>query len=302
MADPSIRGYFLWHELMTSDPQSAIAFYSKVVGWKPQKWDEDPSYTLMTYQGSQMAGVMKIPAEAKAMGTPPSWMPYLGTPDIHVTEWEAQRLGGKVHKKAWTIPTVGTVAILEDPQGAAFAAYTPERTPKVGEECPVGDFSWHELATTNHKAAFDFYRELFGWKKTSSYDMGPQGEYLMYGFGEKPLGGIYTKGNDAPGPPAWLSYVRVTDVKATTRTITSAKGQIILEPMEVPGGDWITVAKDPQGAVFAVHVLAKKPTSRPRPSAKQGAPARKKAVKSARTAKRPVARKSKKATKKAKRK
>jgi predicted enzyme related to lactoylglutathione lyase len=299
MPDTPIRGHFLWHELMTTDPQAAVGFYGKIMGWEPQKWEQDPSYTLMAFNGSPMAGVMKTPPQAKAMGSPPSWMAYIGTPDVHVTAWEAQRLGAKLHKGPETTPTVGTWAILQDPQGAAFAAYTPERTPKVGEERPVGDFSWHELATTNHAATFDFYRELFGWQKTGSHDMGPGGEYLMFGVGKKPLGGIYTKGKEAPGPPAWVSYVRVPDAKASAKAIVAARGQVLTGPMEVPGGDWITVAKDPQGAVFAVHTLPKKAASRPQP-------AKKKATKKAVTKKKVTRRTAKKAarpkTKRSKRK
>ena len=32
----SIRGHFLWHELLTSNPDGAIAFYPKVLGWGTQ--------------------------------------------------------------------------------------------------------------------------------------------------------------------------------------------------------------------------------------------------------------------------
>jgi predicted enzyme related to lactoylglutathione lyase len=264
MPDTSIRGQFLWHELMTSDPEAAVAFYSRIIGWKKMKWEQDPSYTVFAYGEAPMAGVMKTPPEAKAMGTPPSWIAYVGTPDIHVTAWEAQRLGGKLHKGPKTTPTVGTWAILQDPQGAAFAAYTPERTPQVGQEPGLGDFSWHELATTDHKAAFAFYQELFGWEKQDSMDMGPAGEYLMYGLGKKMLGGMYTKTKDMPGPSAWCSYIRVEDAQATTKKLQAAGAKVMNGPMEVPGGDWITQAMDPQGAVFAIHAKAKKAAAKPR--------------------------------------
>ena len=38
---------------------------------------------------------------------------------------------------------------------------------------------------------------------------------------------------------------------------TALGGQVLLPPMEVPGGDWIVVLRDPQGAVFALHHLKK---------------------------------------------
>src|SRR5260370_12870638 len=147
MPESSIRGYFLWHELITGDPAGATAFYQRVVGWGKQAWEQDPSYTVMSYKGSPMAGIMKLAPETRTRNTPPSWIAYVGTPDVEVTAWEAQRLGGKVHKGPTKTPTVGQWAILEDPQGATFPAHTPESTPKIGQEAAIGDFSWHELST-----------------------------------------------------------------------------------------------------------------------------------------------------------
>jgi predicted enzyme related to lactoylglutathione lyase len=265
MPESSIRGYFLWHELMTGDPAGATAFYQQVVGWGKQSWEQDPSYTVMSHKGTPMAGIMKLSPEARASKTPPSWIAYVATPDIEVTAWEAQRLGGKVRQGPTKTPSVGQWAILEDPQGATFAAHTPENTPKVGQEAGIGGFSWHELSTTDYKAAFEFYRALFGWQQTGSFDMGPQGVYLTYGLANQTFGGMMTMmGEEAKHPPSWLPYIRVPDVKETTRKAASAHATILMEPMEVPGGDWIMQARDPQGAVFAIHAkTAKSPARRP---------------------------------------
>ena len=32
-------GRFIWHELMTSEPDAAVDFYGKVVGWGNQVWE-----------------------------------------------------------------------------------------------------------------------------------------------------------------------------------------------------------------------------------------------------------------------
>ena len=283
MSDNSVRGHFLWHELMTTDPKAAIAFYSKVIGWESQNWDQNPDYTLLAYEGSPMAGVMKLPPEAKAMGARPSWTTYIGVDDVHVSAWEAQRLGAKVLRGPEKTPTVGTWAILQDPQGAVFAIHQPDLKPKVGGEPGLGDFSWHELATTNHAAAFAFYQKLFGWKKTGSFDMGSSGTYVMFGPARKSVGGVYTKGQDAPGPAAWVPYVRVPDVKPTAKLIAAAGGTIVNAPMEVPDGTWIAVAKDPQGAGFAVHSVPKKEKPVRKPAARKSAKGGKKVTR--RTAK-----------------
>lgn len=269
------RGRFLWHELMCNDPSAAIGFYTKVIGWKRQPMENVPNYHLLTWKDSPMAGVLRVKGDSKAMGAVPAWLPYLGCEDAHVTAWEAQRLGGKVLKEPSVTPTVGTWAILQDPQGAQFAIIQPEVKPGPEQKPGLGDFSWHELATTDHKAAFKFYRELFGWRRTRSSDMGPPlGEYLMYGQGRFEYGGMYSKAPDQPGP-AWVSYVNVANARKTTGLISGAGGMVMVGPMDVPGGDLITVAADPQGAVFAIHqrrAVAKSSV------AKKGKPAKKKAA------------------------
>ena len=178
----------------------------------------------------------------------PHWLAYLATPDTDATAARATELGGKVLSEAMDIPTVGRFAILQDPQGAVFAAFTPSG-PAPGHDGPAqpGEFSWHELITTDYAAAFDFYSDLFGWQKGEAMDMGPAGIYQMYGRTEMPLGGMFNKTEEMPGPPAWLFYIRVADVHAAAKRVAELGGQVLNGPMEVPGGDWIIQCPGPPG-------------------------------------------------------
>ena len=144
--------------------------------------------------------------------------------------------------------------IAQDPQGVVFAAFTPQgRSARTrGRPAKPLEFSWHELSTTDPAAAFSFYSTLFGWKKTSAVDMGPIGVYQMFGLDETPLGGMMKAPDEQP-VPAWCYYVHVDDVHQGAERATAHGGQVLLPPMEVPGGDWIVVLSDPQGAVFALH-------------------------------------------------
>jgi predicted enzyme related to lactoylglutathione lyase len=111
-------------------------------------------------------------------------------------------------------------------------------------------------------------------------DMGPDlGVYQMYGRGGAPLGGIYNKPKNAPGPSAWLPYIRVTDARTTPAATKKGGGQVINGPLEVPGGDWITMALDPQGAPFATHSV--KPVEQARAAKKAKAAKRAKQAKRA---------------------
>jgi predicted enzyme related to lactoylglutathione lyase len=259
----SIRGRFLWHELMTTDTTSAEAFYTKVVGWKAKPWEHNSSYKMLMAGGCPMAGLLAQPEEGNALPPPPQWFCYIGTPDVDATVRQAVELGGKIMKPAVDLPTVGRFAFLQDPQGAAFTPFTPSGALDAGPR--LGDFSWHELVTTNWQAAWDFYQQLFGWTKTGAMDMGGGATYQMFGIGGIVFGGMFAK-TDIPGPPFWLPYVLVPDSKRAAKAIKQLDGTITNGPMEIPGGDWIVNGIDPQGAMFAVH--SKKPAQQPKRKAK----------------------------------
>jgi predicted enzyme related to lactoylglutathione lyase len=257
MSEENARGRFVWFDLLAPDADAAKTFYPAVTGWGTQAWEAPGmTYTMWTAGERPMGGIMVMPAEAVAGGAHPHWLAYVSVPDTDATVARARELGATVKRPPTDIPTVGRFAVIADPQGAEIAPYTPAPGSMGPPEGPpgVGDFSWHELATTDHEAAFAFYSELFGWEKTSSSDMGPEvGVYQMYGRGGRTLGGMYTKGANPPGPPAWLHYARVADIDAAAEAVRGHGGRILNGPMEVPGGDRILMVLDNQGAPFAAH-------------------------------------------------
>jgi predicted enzyme related to lactoylglutathione lyase len=249
MADNTVRGRFVWHELMTPDTSGAHAFYSKVVGWKTQPFEHDPSYQMFAAGSGPIGGSVAQPA-----GTP-HWLHYVGTADIEATVQAAKSRGGTVTKEISSIPNGGKYAVLADPQGAAIAVY--QSAQDAGKETPPkrGEFSWHELATTDWKAAVDFYSAVFGWEKMAEHDMGAMGKYVLFGSNGVQRGGMFNKPAEYPGGPAWLGYIRVRDVNETAKKAKGARATLVNGPMEVPGGDWIAQFVDPYGAMFAVHTL-----------------------------------------------
>ena len=280
MPAPTLRGRFVWHELMTTDPDAAARFYPGVTSWKVQPWEHDPSYQLWMTGSVLRGGLMRLPEESRRLGAPSSWLMYVGVPDVDAAVRQATSLGARTLVPPQTIP-VGRFAVLEDPQGATFALYKPNGEPQGSDKATLGDFSWHELATTDYKAAWEFYRALFGWQSTDAMDMGPAGTYWMFGRGAGSLGGMYNKPREMSGPPHWLSYVLVPDADKAAATVTRLGGRVMRGPMDVPGGSRIAMCVDAQGAAFAVHSEApSRPAAKPQPKPKKKA-ARPKAKKQA---------------------
>ena len=250
----SVLGRPLWYELMTTDPKAAEAFYKKVVGWSSAPFEQSPQpYTM--FQRSREIPVAGLMATPKGMNAPPSWAMYVGVPKLEDAVRQIERLGGGQCSPVIDVPTVGRMQMMRDPQGASFYIYEPSNDPKQPEAAAeVGEASWHELMTTDAPAALKFYGDVFGWQPSETMDMGPMGKYYMFNRPHGMIGGMMnTPPEMAQVPPIWQIYFRVPDVDAAAERITANGGRILNGPMDVPGGDRILNAVDPQGAAFSLH-------------------------------------------------
>jgi predicted enzyme related to lactoylglutathione lyase len=79
----------------------------------------DTAYTMFLQGGKPVAGMMPQPPEMKGM--PSVWMPYFAVADCDGTTEKARGLGARVHVPPTDIPNIGRFAVIQDPQGAAFA-------------------------------------------------------------------------------------------------------------------------------------------------------------------------------------
>jgi uncharacterized protein len=250
----TLLGRPVWYELMTTDPSSAETFYKKVIGWTTAPFEGSPDpYTLFKRSGDvQVAGLMKRP---DGMNMPPFWAMYVAVPKLEEAVAHIKRLGGSELSEVIDIPTIGRLQMLKDPQGAAFYIIQPAPREERPETAPqIGEASWHELMTTDAEAAMQFYSEVFGWQPSEVMDMGEMGKYHMF---NRPIGMIGGMMNKPPTmanvPPYWGIYFLVSDINAAIERIKTSGGQILNGPMEVPGGDWVVNAMDPQGAAFSLH-------------------------------------------------
>jgi predicted enzyme related to lactoylglutathione lyase len=209
---------------------------------------------MFTARGVPVAGIFRLTDEMRALGIPPNWMPYVESNNVADTVALATSLGAQILHGPVAIPNVGDIAVIRDPQGAAFGVY---KSTAGGESwdgtAVIGHFSWNELMTTDHATAFDFYRRLFGWDNAGDMDMGEGLMYRTFGKGSAMYGGMFTTPSAMAGMhPFWLCYIHVKDVPQALATATKAGASVQRPPMEIPGGV-IAVLGDPQGAGFALH-------------------------------------------------
>ena len=247
-------GKFVWYEYMGNDLKAAVDFYTHVVGWTAEDGGmSDFAYQIVSAGGHPVGGMMAIPADARAMGSRPAWLGYVWVENVDLALPKLMEAGGKVFKAPSDIPDVGRFAVVSDPYGGVFMLFrdaggNPPPPPAPGTPGTIG---WHELHCDDGAKAIDFYCNFFGWSKTSDFDMGPMGVYRMFKTGHGEEGGIMTR---MPQTPAsfWLYDVNVDALDPAVERIKARGGQIANGPMEVPGGQWIVQALDPQGALFAL--------------------------------------------------
>jgi hypothetical protein len=125
-----VHGTLCWADLSTPDAKRATDFYSGLFGWQieNQRLDgtKDPSGYEHIKNGEHFIGGIP-PAAFRPPGVPPHWMAYFQVDDVDACAAKAKELGGKLCLSPMMIEGAGRMAVIADPQGAAFAIFKSAR-------------------------------------------------------------------------------------------------------------------------------------------------------------------------------
>ena len=252
------HGEFIWYELITTDPNGAEAFYTKILNWQVRdSGHPEMDYRLISAQ-KDVAGLMQMPDEACSAGMQSAWLGYILVEDVDASIDSILASGGQIQMPATDIPNVGRIAMLSDPQGAVFYIMKGIDDDMCHSIDPseLGQCCWNELSTSDPTAALDFYQSQFGWQKGESIPMGDQPDpyqLMHYATKRDDTGmGAVTKVMDENMPPVWTFYFNVADIDQAAELIGKNGGQVVMGPIEVPDEKFILLGIDPQGAHFAL--------------------------------------------------
>jgi predicted enzyme related to lactoylglutathione lyase len=242
-------GRFVWHDLMTTDPEKAQKYYADLLGWTYKEWDMGPGgvYKMIHAGDTEWGGFMPLDP---AHGIPSHWISYVTVPDVDAATAKAKELGGQAPVPGTDIPSVGRFAVIASPHGGWVSPYKSETSQAETEPKPApGIFIWHELLARDPQAEGKFFCEIFGWR----IEEAPMGEMTYYLFKRldtgKDAGGMLQKPDE--GPSAWLPYVMVEDADATAARAKELGGQVHVPPTDIPNIGRFTVTSDPTGAYIA---------------------------------------------------
>jgi predicted enzyme related to lactoylglutathione lyase len=113
-----------WHELMTTDADAALRFYTEVFGWAPsQAMDMGPlgKYQMFDRPHGMIGGMMNKGPEMAEV--PPNWQIYFRVPEITAAVERITANGGQILNGPMEVPGGDWVLNGMDPQGAAFSLH-----------------------------------------------------------------------------------------------------------------------------------------------------------------------------------
>jgi predicted enzyme related to lactoylglutathione lyase len=113
-------GALAWNELSSPDIDGSVKFYSDLFGWNTNEMDFGGQKYVVVSVGERGNGGIRGPMSPQE---PPHWLVYFGTDDADAGAAKASELGATVLAPPMDISDQMRFAVVQDPQGAAFALY-----------------------------------------------------------------------------------------------------------------------------------------------------------------------------------
>lgn len=250
-----VPGTFCWVELSTSDGLAAKKFYTSLFGWSfvDNPMGEGGVYTMLQKNGRDVGALYQMGPEQ--MGILPNWGSYVCVENANDAAAHAKELGATVMLEPFDVMEHGRMAVIQDPTGAVFSLWQPNRHIGARVVNEPGSFCWNELYTTDPARVADFYMGLFGWTKDVRHM--DYGDYVIFNHAGGMAGGMMKILKEwGPVPPHWIVYFAVDDCDKTVEKAKSLGAKVNREPTDIPEVGRFAMLADPQGAGFAVIRLA----------------------------------------------
>lgn len=202
---------FVWHELLTSDAAGALAFYTRLFGWK-----DDAGALLVN--GARALGVRKGPPHRS-----PHWAPFVRVADVEAAVRAGVAGGGRVAGD----PSAPPGKVLVDARGVATVV-----TAHQGND----PFAWHILESTDVSASEAWLTAIVGFTSLPGRGLWRDGEQVA----------SLTRG----AHDRWLCHVAVDDRRTLRARAIELGGSVESADVDASGHGSYDVLLDPQGAPF----------------------------------------------------
>lgn len=249
-SDKRYPGRWVWHELLTDDVAAAKRFYGSVFGWTFDTIGKGSrTYTLVRHDGRAIAGIVARASGGDA-GPGGQWVGLMSVPDVDTAVRFVQTNNGRVLYGPQWLHGRGEIATCADPDGAVFGVIRSDTGDGDDVSGDIHEWVWAELWARSADRTAKFYTALASYE-TDAVER-PDGSHAVHlvssGFARA---AVIT----SPRPTlsaAWLRYVRVADVAATSRQVEAAGGRIVIAPAPGIRKGTVAIAVDASSAPFAL--------------------------------------------------
>ena len=229
--------------------------------------DAPGSYFMARLGGGDVAAI-----SSQQQGAPPMavWKTYIWVDSAEETVAKVLAAGGSVLMEPFDVPEAGRMAVVADPEGAAFCLWQAGRHRGAQVVNEPGSLNFNSLNTRDAEGAKAFYGTVFGWE---TLDLDAAAMWTLPGYCdylEKSDPGLRARiaemgalegfedvvaamnpiaAEEADVPAHWGVTFAVEDADATAERAVELGGRVLVPPFDAP---WVrmTVLADPQGATF----------------------------------------------------
>jgi predicted enzyme related to lactoylglutathione lyase len=259
-----------WVETLQADPEAAMAYYTSVFEWEfegpaPINTESAGEYYVARVGGRDVAGIGRLasPGDARM----PRWTTYVRVDSVAAAAPRAVQAGGNILVAPLDAPPAGSLAILADPEGAAFGIWEAQDREGAQRINEASAWSLSSLNTSDPDGAKRFYGELFGWESEPFGDppMGAEVFRLPGYVGGQPLQPVprdtvavlismEPDGPGGPQRPRWDVDFWIDGVDAAAERAEAGGGAVLAAPFDL-GNFRTAVLADPAGAAFSISQL-----------------------------------------------
>lgn len=243
------NGKLVWVDLITTDPQKAVQFYSTVFGWQAQYFS-DEKYIEMNRDGRLICSVVLLEDE-EAQASDSRWLVSISVDDVDDATQRAVDNGGSVLESPTDLPDRGRYSVISDSQGAVLMLLRATGGDPVDDLILVDEWAWAELWTNDTDEAESFYKSLAGYDSLRLPDASG-GERILLGSDGKARATIVSLPWDDV-EPNWIPYIPVSNVADTLQRIDDAGGALLVKSDDSDGSPEVAIVVGPTGGVFAIQ-------------------------------------------------
>jgi predicted enzyme related to lactoylglutathione lyase len=158
-----IPGVPCWVDTSQPDPEAAADFYRGLFGWEFEDVmppGSEGKYFIARLRGGDVAAVGSTPEAVPPMAM---WNTYVRVESADEAASKVRDAGGGVLMEPFDVMDAGRMAVLTDPEGAAFNVWQAKELEGARVVNEPGSLAFNGLGTRDVEGAKSFYGSVFGW-------------------------------------------------------------------------------------------------------------------------------------------